>query len=396
MSEEPTEEHQEQPSADETVKPNGAGTDVDAVSNDSYVARKNDGPVPTEKGGRRRVLTMLAAALVLGILTIAGVAYATYDFKEEYDGKILPGASVAGVDVGGMTEAEAVKAVKKAIRPKLRKPITVKLGDEKWEVTPEELGARNNAKKAIKAALRVSEEASWTDLASMRLLGDKLSIDKDVSISHSKKGARAFIEGLEKDVQAAPVDAALDYSSGWVEITKEKAGRELAIGKSTRDLMKTLKGGETKTELAVRELEPEVTADSFDQVILVRQSDFRVYLYNDGKITHDWPIAIGMAEYPTPIGLYSVELKRYMPTWVNPSPDTWGKDMPATIPPGPENPLGVRAINWTAPAIRFHGTSATTSIGTRASHGCVRLLNSDIVEMYDLVEEGTPIVSVWG
>jgi hypothetical protein len=67
--------------------------------------------------------------------------------------------------------------------------------------------------------------------------------------------------------------------------------------------------------------------------------------------------------------------------------------MPAEIPPGPGNPLGVRAINWSAPAIRFHGTSATYSLGYNASHGCVRMSNEDVIELYDMIEVGTPIVS---
>jgi len=83
-----------------------------------------------------------------------------------------------------------------------------------------------------------------------------------------------------------------------------------------------------------------------------------------------------------------------MPTWVNPSPDTWGKDLPASIPPGPNNPLGLRAINWDAPAIRFHGTQALYSLGYNASHGCVRMANEDVIELYDLIDVGTPIVSV--
>ena len=69
--------------------------------------------------------------------------------------------------------------------------------------------------------------------------------------------------------------------------------------------------------------------------------------------------------------------------------------MPESIPPGPSNPLGLRAINWSAPAIRFHGTSATYSLGYNASHGCVRLSNDDVIELYDTIEVGTPIVSVF-
>ena len=55
--------------------------------------------------------------------------------------------------------------------------------------------------------------------------------------------------------------------------------------------------------------------------------------------------------------------------------------------------MGLRALNWSAPAIRFHGTAATYSLGYNASHGCVRMSNSDVIELYDIVDVGTPIVS---
>lgn len=379
----------------EAVKADTPRADEEVVSTNAVSAAAD--LVPEKRGRGRRVLTIVVASfLLLILLAAAGVAYATYDFKKEYEGRLLPGTTVAGVDVGGMTKLEAVKAVKKSIGPRLNKEVTVSFGKQEWTVTPKELGARNNARGAVKAAMGVSEDASWRDMAEMRFFDEELDIDQDVSIRHSKKGAEAFIAGLEKDVNTTPVDAAIDYSTGWVEISDERVGHELAIGKSTNALMAALEGGGSDAPLEVREVEPAVTAADFDQVILVRQNDFRVYLYNDGKITHDWPIAIGTSEYPTPTGVYEVELKRYMPTWVNPAPDGWGSDMPAMIPPGPDNPLGLRAINWTAPAIRFHGTSAVSSIGTAASHGCVRMLNDDVIEMYDLVEEGSPIVSTWG
>ena len=68
--------------------------------------------------------------------------------------------------------------------------------------------------------------------------------------------------------------------------------------------------------------------------------------------------------------------------------------MPAMIPPGPGNPLGTRALNWSADGIRFHGTEATYSLGYNASHGCVRMSMPAVEFLYDLVEVGTPIVSV--
>jgi hypothetical protein len=157
--------------------------------------------------------------------------------------------------------------------------------------------------------------------------------------------------------------------------------------------MSALTSGAPEAELVVRTVEPKESSKDFDQVLLVRIGENKLYLYEDGKVAHSWTVATGLPEYATPTGVFEVTELRYMPTWVNPAPDTWGADMPAEIPPGPGNPLGLRAINWSAPAIRFHGTSATYSLGYNASHGCVRMSNEDVIELYDMIEVGTPIVS---
>ncbi len=147
--------------------------------------------------------------------------------------------------------------------------------------------------------------------------------------------------------------------------------------------------------LPLERLKPSVTAAAYHEVLVLHQSDHRLELYRDGTRTHSWVVATGTGEYPTPLGRYEVTLKRYLPTWVNPSPDGWGSALPASIGPGPGNPLGVRALNWSAPgAIRFHGTEAVESLGTDASHGCVRMSNADVTALYDLVDVGAVIVSL--
>jgi lipoprotein-anchoring transpeptidase ErfK/SrfK len=59
------------------------------------------------------------------------------------------------------------------------------------------------------------------------------------------------------------------------------------------------------------------------------------------------------------------------------------------IPGGPSNPLGTRALYLDAPGIRIHGTSASYSIGSYASHGCVRMFMGDVEELYEIVPIGT-------
>jgi lipoprotein-anchoring transpeptidase ErfK/SrfK len=343
--------------------------------------------------GRRWTIALLLL-LGLALLGGAGVAYATYDYSNEYAGRMLPGTTIAGVDVGGMDEEEALAAVRAAVRPELRRSIEVEWEDRTWDVTPAKVGATSTAAGAVEVALAASEETSFLQKMKMRVFGEGIDHEGDVAIRYPSKGARAFLEGIASSMNREVRNASIDYSSGWVEFVEAREGRRVDVNASHAAFMKALRTGTASVPLKVKVVKPEKTSEDFDQVLLVRIGENKLYLYEDGKITRTWSIATGQPEYMTPTGLFEVELKRYLPTWVNPAPDTWGKDMPATIPPGPGNPLGLRAINWTAPAIRFHGTSATYSLGYNASHGCVRMANEDVIELYDMIDVGTPIVSV--
>jgi lipoprotein-anchoring transpeptidase ErfK/SrfK len=336
----------------------------------------------------------LAVLVMLAALGAAGVAYATYDYSERFEGRILPGTVVAGVDISGMKPRAALQAVRAEISPELTRQVKVRYRDRTWSLTPRKLGARSNAAEVVNAAVGASANQTFMDKVRMRVLGEELAFERPVSFTYPRAGVRGFIEALSSRLNLEPRDASLDYSSGWVEIRQDRAGREVNSAKGRARLMRALRQGAPKVTLPVRVIEPEVTAEAYDQVLLVRIGENRLYLYQDGEITHSWSVATGQPEYMTPTGVYEITEKRYLPTWINPAPTTWGADLPREIPPGPDNPLGVRALNWSAPAIRFHGTEATYSLGYNASHGCVRLSNAEVVQLYDLVDVGTPIVSL--
>jgi len=340
--------------------------------------------------------TGIAVAVLFALMLLggAGVSYATMEYSDEYEGRLLPGLTIAGMPVGGMDRSEAIKAVRTAIGPQLNRQIEISWDKKDWTVSPKELGARGNVRKVVDAAFAASKDTTFFEKMEMRFLDEDLSWERSVAITYPKQGARGFVEGIAKSVDAEPTDAAIDYSSGWVEITPAKIGHKVQVDRAHKALMRALHNETEKVALPVVELKPGVTEEQFDQILLVRIGENKVYLYEDGAIQREWTVATGQPEYMTPTGLYTVTELRYEPTWVNPAPDTWGANMPESIPPGPNNPLGVRAINWSAPAIRFHGTSAEYSLGYNASHGCVRMANSDVIELYDLVEVGTPIVSV--
>ena len=363
-------------------------TPAASVSTDVVSHRRFRIPVP--KVGRKTVI----AVSVLLLLALSGVAYATYSYDKTYDGKIFPGITVGGVDVGGMTREEALTAVEAASKTQLDREITVSWKERHWTVTPRKLGAKSNAEQLVQKAMDISSHTNVLQRARMALLGDSLDYQRDLAITYPHQGVRGFVEGVASSLDREPIDAGIDYSSGWVKVTGAREGRTVKTKQSRIALNRALRHERDDVTLAVKTTEPEVQEDHFSKVLLLHIGENRLYLYENGKITHTYVVATGQPAYPTPTGLYEVVEKRYMPTWVNPDPTGWGSTMPASIPPGPGNPLGTRAINWSASGIRFHGTEATYSLGYNASHGCVRMAMPDVEELYDLVDVGTPIVSV--
>jgi lipoprotein-anchoring transpeptidase ErfK/SrfK len=345
-------------------------------------------------GAGRWVALGLGVIAMLVAVGAAGVAYATYDYAKDYQGRILPRTVIGGIDVSGLTRAEARERLRASIDPELDHRLRVTYGHRRWTVTARELGATSNVRRVLRDAVVASAHASFMDKMKMRMLGEELSFERAVVIRYPRAGVRGFVRGIASSLYRAPRDATMDYSTGWVRITPERDGRKVAVSHARSAIMKALHKTKPKVVLPVRTLEPEVTAARFREVLLVRIGENRLYLYENGDIADSWPVATGQPEYMTPTGAYEVTEKRYLPTWINPAPDTWGSDLPAEIPPGPGNPLGLRAINWSAPAIRFHGTEATYSLGYNASHGCVRMSNPDVVQLYDKINVGTPIVSV--
>jgi peptidoglycan hydrolase-like protein with peptidoglycan-binding domain len=124
--------------------------------------------------------------------------------------------------------------------------------------------------------------------------------------------------------------------------------------------------------------------------IVVDLSELKLYLYRDGALSRTYPVAAGTSEYPTPTGTYSVVSKVKDPTWYPPNSE-WAKDA-EPIPPGIANPLGTRWIGTSAPNVGIHGTPAASSIGTYASHGCIRMYISDVEELFERVAIGMPVV----
>lgn len=213
------------------------------------------------------------------------------------------------------------------------------------------------------------------------------------------------LAGQAEEVAAAlsrqPRNAQLSYDGGSLQITGGETGTQVEAEAVASALREALADTETTTvSVAAESWQPARTRDFYDHVLVLDQGAREVVLYRGGEPVDRWPVAVGQAGSPTPTGEFRIGNKRANPTWVNPDPDGWGEDMPERTGPGdPENPLGVRALDWHRigggdTLIRFHGTNAPGSIGDAASRGCVRMLNDDVRELYDRTPLGTAVLSV--
>ncbi|EDY9314699.1 L,D-transpeptidase [Salmonella enterica] len=140
-----------------------------------------------------------------------------------------------------------------------------------------------------------------------------------------------------------------------------------------------------------------ILPDTVREGIVVNVAEMRLYYYPEGTNTVDvLPIGIGQAGRETPRNwVTAVERKQDGPVWV-PTANTRreyakeGKTLPAMVPAGPDNPMGLFAI-YIGRLYAIHGTNANFGIGLRISQGCIRLRNDDIKYLFGNVPVGTRV-----
>jgi lipoprotein-anchoring transpeptidase ErfK/SrfK len=134
---------------------------------------------------------------------------------------------------------------------------------------------------------------------------------------------------------------------------------------------------------------PETETDpiSFDVAPLRMRIDIserKLYVEENGDVIGSYNVAVGTERHSTPRGSFSLRRVIWNPRWVPPEAE-WAKDERPREPGDPQNPMGRVKIFFREPDYYIHGTNAEASIGTAASHGCVRMLNGDVIEVAKLL-----------
>ena len=340
-------------------------------------------------GGRLSIVAIISTVIVV---LVAGGAFAGYTYDRAQSASILPGIRIQGVAVGGMSRTAAERALASAAQRALHRPIEVVAGSKRWQMTAQELGASVNVDAAVDQALSVSGSYNWPARVYHRLLGRPVSRSIPLPVTYDPTVVSQFAQRVSKTVSLASQDATIDFVDGKLVIHHARKGRLVHQRAAKATLMSALTGGAASADIRLSRTKPKVTDKNIGKVIVIRLSQERLYLYDGLKLEKTYPVATGQPAYPTPTGRFEVITKEFNPTWVNPARDTWGASEPAEIAPGPGNPLGTRAMALSAPGILIHGTPDDASIGTAASHGCIRMHMADVEALFPLVPVGTPVI----
>jgi hypothetical protein len=271
-----------------------------------------------------------------------------------------------------MIEGEAREAVLAVFDEKL--PFTFKA--RRWAVSPARLGTRPRLDAAITAALAAEAGTAV-----------KLHV-----LVHMGK-VRRYVAALERIFNREARDSRLSLRSLRPYLSKPRVGFLVRKTRMTNAIVRAL--ALTRRDplaLQVTVLRPRVTRANFGPIIVIRRGSRQLYLYRNTRFVRRFPIAVGMSAYPTPIGRFRVVRKERHPTW-DPPNSPWAAGL-GPVPPGPSNPLGTRWIGTSAPGIGIHGTPQPWTVGTAASHGCIRMYMRDVEWLFERVNLGSPVLIV--
>ncbi|CAA9486618.1 MAG: hypothetical protein AVDCRST_MAG85-979 [uncultured Solirubrobacteraceae bacterium] len=338
------------------------------------------------------ILLLLAVVGGYGVLAYADTGVAA---------NMAPGTRVEGIEVSGLTRSEALRKLRGRIGPQIGRPAEVRLGARTFSLDPEEAGVRIDLPAAVDRAFAAGRSGNVLERGWRTLSGGSVDHDEPARIRVDASAVRTFVGEIHREIARKPVEAKLDLEVDRVDVTKGKAGRRLTgrddLAKRITAALQDRSGKRTFTARA-ETVKPKVTEDElFDRqpvAVTVSRAGTTVRVFRRAKLVRTYKVAVGEPKYPTPPGSYVVQAMSRNPTWNVPNSD-WAGDLAGkTIPPGdPRNPLVARFIHFNG-AVGFHGTKSVNSLGSAASHGCVRMTAGDVIDLFDLVQVGTPVLVV--
>jgi lipoprotein-anchoring transpeptidase ErfK/SrfK len=329
------------------------------------------------------------------LVAVAVAAMFAWDASRE--DAIANDVRVGPVDVSGMTRAQARAAITERLLEPLDEPLVIQAAGKPFPLSAREAHISADVEAMVSAAVRRSREGGVLARTWRAISGRGIGARVAPAISYSRPAVQRIVDRVRVAVSRPARDAKVSFAPDNLAIRPSRTGRTIDTLKLRADVQRALVAatGERVVTAPIKRIEPAVTGDKlageYPVVLTVDRGGFRLSLFRDLKRVRVYPIAVGQAGVETPAGLYKIQNKAVNPAWHVPNSDWAGSLAGAVIPGGaPNNPIKSRWLG-VYDGVGVHGTDARGSIGSNASHGCIRMLIEDVEKLYDEVPVGTPI-----
>ena len=338
----------------------------------------------------------IAIAAVAAVILLLLLAVGVWAYDDAQKDQIAPGIKVGGVEIGGHDADAARKIIKQQVVAPLRQPIVVTYQGKDYTLSPHELKQKADVDAIIQDAIDRSRQGGIFDRVARYATGGDVNAEIDPNVGFSSKAVKNFIYALEQQINQDPVDATVQPSGSKLRPVPGKPGLAVDEAKMTDEINEAVDspGRNQALPVAVKTTKPKVTKKDlpheFPRYIYIDRANFTLRFYHHLKLEKSYTIAVGQQGLETPAGLYHATDKQVDPSWHVPNSAWAGSLAGQVIPPGPADPLKARWIGIVDGA-GIHGTDELSSLGSAASHGCVRMSIPDVEDLYDRVDVGDPI-----
>jgi lipoprotein-anchoring transpeptidase ErfK/SrfK len=330
-------------------------------------------------------------ALLLALFATACAAPAARADEQ----RIAPGVTAGGVDLSNLTIPEAATLLEQRLAGPLRRPVAVPVAGRHVRLAAAAAKVRFDALRTAKRAYYAGRNAPPPPPGPGSTAA---GIVVPLAIGHARLVVRSFAARVARRVAIRPRNATLRITVRHLYPRHSRPGRQLDARALAKAIDAAFDDPQAPRDLFPRRrrVRPRVTvadlARVYGTVITIDRRNFTLRLFKRLRIARRYRIAVGMAGLETPAGRYRIRSKQVNPAWHVPN-RAWAGSLAGRVIPGgaPGNPLKARWLGI-ANGVGIHGTAESWSIGTAASHGCIRMHVPDVIALYRRVPLGTPVL----
>jgi lipoprotein-anchoring transpeptidase ErfK/SrfK len=339
----------------------------------------------------------IIAAAVLVVVVLAGLAGGMVAYDNARADEIGKGVRVGGISLQGLTAAQAHAKLDRLILQPLERPIVVHHDRSTWRLGAREARIAVDVDAIVRHAMARSREGDIFSRTVRNLTGKSLDADLQPTVRFEDRAVVRMLDKIRGAIDRRAVDATAKLDASGIHTTDSRIGLALRASQLHRRIRRAIVSTTAdRTFVArTRKLAPKVTTKDVEKrlgtAIVVNRGAFKLTLYKRLKPVKTYSIAVGQVGLETPAGLYHIQNKAVNPAWNVPN-SPWAGSLAGQVIPGgaPNNPLKARWMGIFAGA-GIHGTDDIGSIGSAASHGCIRMRIPDVIELYDKVPVGAPV-----